>query len=186
MSIQPWINAFPDPLQLSCSLYPLSHSRYIHGHHRCGCGPPGLDSRFSLHQNTLNSGRISFAPFHGLVSPTLRSLFFLYPSAPLSEASNLICSFPSLHKVVVMAGASIEPDDGWVVAPSTSLKLAGELHLSAAGETRFFIRRLLDLPGDLHLTRIYLQYYDEDADATARLVSRCSGGSKDLTINYNI
>ena len=119
----------------------------------------------------------SIIPFHGL-SSTLRSLHL---TAAFSDVFDLICSFPLLEDLaLVMFGSEVEID-GWN-APSTSPKLTGSLDLRMMRGIGCTIRRLLDLPGGLHFTKITVSCPYKDLGLTTDLLSRCSDTLESLIV----
>ena len=116
--------------------------------------------------------------FHGL-SPTVRSLHL---SSTTTESFNLVCSFPLLEDLsFVFFGSKSEPDR-WNV-PLRSPKLTGSLDLRTPMGTRSVARRLLDLPGGLHFTKITVGCGARDSQSITELVSRCSDTLESLTIS---
>ena len=188
-TLKSWMKAFPDPSN--------SPARYVRdlsiGAHQF---PPALSMDFHAgirsfrHVTTLklytiwcDDSRISLAQLHGF-SPVLKSLLLLYESAPPSEVFNLVCSFPSLEDLSLFSTADDEPDGEWTI-PSTSPKLTGTLVLEMEGGIRPDVRRLLDLPGGLHFSSIWVSCPDRDAESMAGLVSECSDTLETLHIKYN-
>jgi hypothetical protein len=112
----------------------------------------------------------SLVPFYGL-SPTVRSLCLTSTS---NDVFDLVCSFPLLKDLSLVALSPGSDADGWTT-PSTSPKLTGSLDLRLIGEIRSATRRLLDLPGGLHFKKITLSCINEDVELTTDLVSKCSG-----------
>ena len=66
----------------------------------------------------------------------------------------------------------------------TSPKLTGSLDLKLFGSARPIIRRLLDLPGGLHFSKITVLSFNEDAESVTDLVSRCFDTLEFLAIIY--
>ena len=119
----------------------------------------------------------SIIPFHGL-SSTLRSLHL---TAAFIDVFDLVCSFPLLEDLaLVMFGSEVEID-GWD-APSTSPKLTGSLDLRMIRGIGCTIRRLLDLPGGLHFTKITVLCPYNDLELITDLLSRCSDTLESLTV----
>ena len=177
-SIESWIKAFPDPLNS-----PAHHTRSLaisglttvtaaatHGnawvrsfHHIV---------KLAVDTHWQDDGEVSLIQFHGL-SPTLRSLSVDRSSLPLSEAFNLICSFPlledlSLRSFLPQQQCIHDPTN----PPSTSPKLTGSLLLQRGNHS--ITRRLLDLPGGLHFAKISMDCRDVCLESAVELVSRCS------------
>jgi hypothetical protein len=121
--------------------------------------------------------QVSLAPFHGL-SPTLRSLQLDFA---FSEVLNLICSFPLLEDLALVAFR--HGSDTWNT-PLTSPKLTGSLELKALKGIRPAARRLVRLPGGLHFTRIKIVSIKEDVESTMDLMSKCSDTLESLDIFY--
>jgi hypothetical protein len=134
-----------------------------------------------LHLQYIGSNdlRSSLVPFHGL-SPTLRSLSL---SSTSSEVLGLICSFPFLEDLAWNPYSY--GSDGWDTA-STSPKLTGFLDLNVSSKIRPAIRRLLDLPGGLHFTKITVRGSIEDTESIMYLVSRCFDTLESLDLSCSI
>ena len=122
----------------------------------------------------------SLTQLHGL-SPTLRSLSLRCKSLPLSEAFNLICSFPLLENLTLLHDNSWNNSDE-PAPPSTSPKFTGSLNLNGGNPS--IIRRLLRLPNGLHFSEIAVSRPADDAKLTVELVSRCSDTLESLCIRY--
>lgn len=121
----------------------------------------------------------SLTQLRGL-SRGLKSLHLYYDSLPLQEIIDVICSFPLLENLVLKCMGSGRDADQWV-APPTSPKLTGHLHLEDV--VRPVVRALLDLPGGLHFTIITINCHAiEHAGMTKDLLSRCSGTLESLRI----
>ena len=119
----------------------------------------------------------SVVPFHGL-SPTLRSLHL---TATFIDVFDLVCSFPLLEDLaLVLLGSEIETDR-WN-APSTSPKFTGSLDLRMIRGIGSAIRRLLDLPGGLHFTKITVLCPYNDLGLITDLLSRCSDTLESLAV----
>ena len=103
-------------------------------------------------------------------------------SRSTAEAFDLICSFPLLEDIVLDSLRPKKDIDGWS-APLTSLKLTGTLDLRV-GVPCSVMRRLLDLPGGLHFSRINTTVSDDDAELMADMISRCSDTLESLTIHH--
>jgi hypothetical protein len=121
--------------------------------------------------------QLSLIPFHGL-SPNLRSLDLTSPSP---EALDLICSFPLLEDLTW--APLIQGDVLWDV-PSTSPELTGSLNLTTIKGIRPGARRLLNLPGGLHFTKIMIGCPNEDVESTMDLVSSCSDTLEFFRVSY--
>ena len=179
--LKSWMKAFPDP----------SNSPACYSSHLLICGPPvtvvaGIDARawirafdhiVALKVDTGRGGddQVSLIPLHGL-SPTLKSLSLLFRSIPLSEIFDFVCSLPSLENLKLISGGMDDEPSEWTT--QTSPELTGALYLlvePSLGGIRTTVRRLLDLPGGLHFSKVHVGYPMEDAESTRSLVSRCSG-----------
>jgi len=117
----------------------------------------------------------SLVPFYGL-SPAVRSLCL---SDATPDVFDLICSFPLLEnlELTVLYGDA----DGRNV-PSTSPKLTGSLNLRVFRSACSVTRRLLELPGGLHFSKINAVFLDGNAQSVKDLVSGCSDTLEYLTI----
>ena len=142
----------------------------------------GSDGEFS--SSLDGSGeKISFVSLHGL-SSTLKSLYLSYENhIPFSEIFDLVYSFPVLEDLSLVCPGSIE-DDRWDI-PFASPKFTGCLDLDIDGEIRPVVRRLLELPGGLHFSKISITYDDEGVELTMDLLSRCSDTLEYLGIYYH-
>ena len=137
----------------------------------------------NLYMDTLgyNHYGISFVQLHGF-SPTLKSLALTYTSVSLQEVFNLICSFPLLEDLELISYTSRQPDaDGWN-PPPTSPKLTGTLKIQ--GKLRFVARRLCDLPGGLHFSKIRVSHSNEEPTSATDLVLKCSDTLESFTISH--
>ena len=172
-----WIRAFPDPLNT-----PAHHTRSLtisgltaitaattHGH----AWVRSFNSivKLAVETHWQDDDKVSLTQLHGL-SSTLKSLSVNCSSLPLSEAFNLICSFPLLEDLSLIPSHSqqqrvLDP----VEPPSTSPKLTGSLQLQ--GDIRFITRRLLDFPGGLHFIKISMDCHGACLESAVDLVSRC-------------
>jgi len=121
-------------------------------------------------------GPATLVPFYGL-SPTVRSLHLIYSSA---QVFDLICSFPILEDLVLICNPSTSDADAWN-APLTSPKLTGSLDLRMIGLPPPVARRLLELPGGLHFSRINLAFFDNETESMKDLVLACSDTLESLT-----
>ena len=186
--IESWMRTFPDPFN--------SPAHYARG---LSIDPPrivttaSMDAHvwirsfrnvasLSVHSFRVNNSQISLAQLHGLF-PVLESLTFSLSSVPSSELFKLACSFPSLKDLSLLHPEN-QPDIEWTI-PSTSPKLTGSLTLVASDGIQSNVRRLLDLPGGLHFSRISVLCPDRDAESIAQLVSRCSETVEFLSIYYH-
>ena len=115
----------------------------------------------------------SLSPFHGL-SPAIRSLRLDFPHARTSEILDLMCSFPLLEDFSLLLGPGSDTDDRTTL--STLPRLIGSLGLGGTAEgIGNIMRRLLDLQGGLHFTKIALEWMDgTDFKLAVDLISRCS------------
>ena len=202
--LESWKETFPDPL-ISPARYAktffvnISYPRVVTA---ADAEPGGWTSGFSnvvhleVAARVLDGGlfydksAISFVPFHGF-SPVLKSLratFFIVPS---SQVFDLIISFPLLEDLTVIANygtwAGDDDDSNWpstVAQPSNEPTFTGslELHIGPRGITPI-VRRLLSLPGGLHLRKLTLTWcHEEDPSLTMELVEECSHTLNSLDI----
>jgi len=178
--IELWKKAFPNP-----SNSPAHYTRNlsIYGLPVITAGAVG--GWISAFRNVVNMrlqglDRTSLVPLHGL-SPAVRSLHLKYST---NEVFDLVCSFPLLDDLTLIAPRRVDDPDAWT-APSTSPKLAGFLDMFTVGETRLTTRRLLDLSGGLHFSKISVVFSDDDeAGSVTDLVSGCSDTLETLIIMY--
>ena len=119
----------------------------------------------------------SLVPFYGL-SSTVRSLHL---TCAFIEVFDLVCSFPLLEDLSLVAFGPTFDADGWN-APSTSPKLTGSLDLRMITGIRPATRRLLDLPGGLHFAKITVLCPDGNLKFITDLLSRCSDTLESLTV----
>ena len=176
--IQVWKKAFPDP-----SNSPAHYTRNlsIYGVPVITAGVGGWISAFHnvVHLSLQGLDRASLVPLHGL-SPAIRSLYLKYCT---TEVFDLVCSFPLLEDLELIAPRAFDAD-GWT-APSTTPKLTGSLNMFTVMETRLTTRRLLDLSGGFHFSKISVVFSDDDeAGSVTDLVSGCSDTLETLTIIY--
>jgi len=178
--IELWKKAFPDP-----SNSPAHYTRNlsIYGVTVVTAANAGVGGWIPAFQNIVHLrlerlDRASLIPFYGL-SPTIRSLHLTRCTV---EVFDLISSFPFLEDLALDDLHPESDADGWS-APVTSPKLTGTLDLCMR-DARPVARRLLDLPGGLHFSRINTTFSDDDADSVADLVSRCSDTLEFLNILY--
>ena len=125
---------------------------------------------------------LAFVPFHGL-SPSLRSLHLGSKSSPpLSDAINLLCSFPLLEDISIHGFRHYEWDR-WTVPP-TSPRLTGSLKLyNIEGGLWAAAPLFLELPNGLHFTKIKLEFFHEaEFEPVADLVSECSATLESLDV----
>ena len=184
--IQSWKRTFPDP-----SNSPAHHvsSLFLHAIHASTLADPDLGPwirsfdrvgtlRVTLKFSALD--QVSLVQLRGF-SPTLKSLCLNHTKIPLSEVFNLVCSFPLLEDLELFAHGPVSDINEWD-PPLTSPKLTGTLKI--VGEIRFIVRRLYDLPGGLHFSKITLSLYERDATPATDLVSRCSDTLESLIISF--
>ena len=127
------------------------------------------------------SGDTSLARLHGL-SPVLKSLTLHCSFIPVSEAFDLICSFPLLEDLSLQFLTSADSADAWSI-PRTSPKFTGTLSLK--GGLKSIARWLLGLPGGLHFTRISMRWYEiEDLEWARDLGLACSSTLESLAIDF--
>ena len=188
--IKRWVKTFPDPSD--------SPARYAHSLSIRGApvvtpvdmgAVDGWIHVFSgivqLHVNMCgfnSGGKISLVPWRGL-SPTLKSLRLTYgPSTLSSEIFGFVCSFPLIEDLALDTSDKHEVDR-WNV-PSTSPKFTGCLDLKLLGGIRLVVRRLLELPGGLHFSKILAMWFIEDVESMMDLVSKCPDTLESLRIYY--
>ena len=182
-TIQSWVEIFPDPSNspARCTrdlriLEPLpqNESPWIRSFNRV--------EKLFVSAFNWGTSETSLVLLHGL-SPTLKSFHLFHCSIPTPEIFNLVCSFPLLEDLTIRRrGAESDSDSDEWVAPSTSPKFTGTLHL--IGQIFSTALLLLALPDGLHFTRIVLQCCVEDAGLVTDLVSRCSDTLESLCIDY--
>jgi hypothetical protein len=179
--IELWKKTFPDP-----SKSPAHHTRslFIYGLSVITTADGGVGgwirsfhNLVHLHLGRLSSEdhRVSLVPFHGL-SPTLRSLHL---SSTSREILDLICSFPLLEDLALVALRGGGAADAWNT-PSTSPKLTGSL--SIIGGIAPAVCRLVGLPNGLNFTEISVGHPGEDVKWTTDLVSKCSDTLESFSI----
>jgi len=178
-NIEMWTRAFPDP-----SNSPAHHTRTlsIHGIPVVTATDAGVESWIRPFHNVEHLrlehlDRASLVPFHGL-SPAVRSLRLSHTAA---EVFHLVCSFPLLEDLALIAPYPESDGDEWN-APLASPRLTGSLDLRTFRGPRPVVRRLLDLPGGLHFSEITVLLANDDNESLTNLVSRCSGTLEFLTI----
>jgi len=131
------------------------------------------------HLEFLYVGPAALIPFYGL-SPTVRSLRVAHSTA---EVFDLICSFPLLEDLALVALSFKRRVDPWN-PPPTSPKLTGSLNLRALGTVPPVARRLLDIPGGLRFSNIKVVFSDNEAQSVRDLVLTCSDTLESLTTRY--
>ena len=99
------------------------------------------------HLNFSDASRAVLVPFYGF-SSAVRSLHLTRSTA---DVFDLICSLPLLEDLTLHL--LYHDSDEWNT-PSTSPKLTGTLYLRTRSCTCKVIRRLLDLPGGLHFSKV--------------------------------
>jgi len=161
-----WKKSFPDP-----SNSPAHHTRtlFVYGAHNASVGGWIRAFHNVVNLRLSNQNQASIAPFCGL-SPTIRSLHLIYTH---SKVFDLICSFPLLEDLEVVALLAKSDTDVWS-APLMSPRLTGTLDLKTPESIRLVTRRLLDLPGGLRFSRIKTVFIEEDTKLVTDLVSGCA------------
>jgi hypothetical protein len=199
--LQSWKETFPDP-----SISPAHYTRGLF----VGCPEDvanvdaeagGWISGFSRVVH-LRLGRLDFddwsvislVPFHG-ISTIIKSLRITVPHHPSSCIFDLILSFPLLEDLAVsVGGTSTENDDGpegvemkTAARPSGPPMFTGSLNLDLQGGMKPLVRRLLSLPGGIHLRKLTLRWIlEEDRLTTMTLVGKCSHTLESIDINWNL
>jgi hypothetical protein len=184
-SLEWWMTTFPDPSNspahytrtLEISTLTAVKAATTHGN----AWVRSFNSIVTLEVNTEPWGGfdVSLVRLHGL-SPTLKSLCFDHPSFNLIQVIRLACSFPLLEDFLFNTPSDLAIDLGDPSTPPTSPKLTGSLVLK--GQSAFITRRLLDLPGGLHFTKIMMDFR-EPMESVVNLVSRCSHTLESLTLD---
>ena len=187
-SFQSWTEAFPDP-----SNSPSHHTRSlsIRSDRAIDCATStalrawthSFHHIIKLEMNLGYQDRwVSLVQLHGL-SPTLKSLRLHRSYIPLSEVLNFVCSFPLLEDFWLYSRrvSTLNDTDEWDTPP-TSPKFTGSLYL--LGRIHSITRKLLDLPGGLHFTKISTFCPPGDFNSTTDLVSRCSDTLESLLVYY--
>jgi len=173
-----WKKTFPDP-----SSSPAHHTRSL-----LILTPPTITAadtsaggwvrtfRSVTHLQLIHLDRASLVLLHGL-SPAVRSLNLTI--VPF-EVFDLICSFPLLEDLRLI---SLDPENDAEVwnPPLTSPKLTGHLDVRTSGVFPSVARRLLDLPGGLHFSKITAFFFPGDTGSVTDLVSECSDTLESLT-----
>ena len=180
--IELWKKGFPDP-----SNSPAQYTRSLsaRGVLLITAGDVDVGSWISAFHNVVHlllayMDRTSLLPFYGL-SSTVRSLSLI--NVPL-DAFDLICPFPLLEDLALVALFTLKHEDRWN-APLTSPKLTGTLDLKMFRRASSVIRRLLVLPGGLHFSKITMTFPKKDAKSVTDLVSRCSDTLEFLTLSFH-
>ena len=167
-TLKSWIQAFPSP-----SNSPTHYTRSLHLSYFAVLNVlPWIHSfNHIVELGVVSVGadrrQISFAQLRGL-SPTLKCLRISYSLAPLSEVLDFICSFPLLEDLLLHYLTAIGDTDEWA-APPTYPKFTGSIFLDSS--SRDIIHKLLDLPGDLHFSKITVVFPIGYGDLTKELVS---------------
>ncbi|KAF9789197.1 hypothetical protein BJ322DRAFT_1105063 [Thelephora terrestris] len=180
-SLGSWMKAFPDPsdspahyarnLTITGFAAVEAATTYAHAWVR----PFSMIVGLVVTMRWDNSG-VALNRLHGL-SPTLKSLSVGFDSLPLPEVIDFACSFPFLEDLFFHATRNrhiCDPHD----IPSTSPKFTGSLVLS--GECDAITRRLLELPGGLHFSKITMRCVD--VGRVMGLISRCSHTLESLSL----
>jgi len=179
--IKLWKETFPDP----------SNSPAHHTHTLSVSGTPVILAtdaavggwihtfRNVIHLSLSYIGQTSLLPFYAL-SPTLRSLSLT--QVPL-DAFDIVCFFPLLEDLALVDLFDVEDRGGWKV-PSVPPKLTGTLDFRMSYRPRPVARRLLDLPGGLHFSEIFVMFFSEDVESVMDAVSRCSDSLELLTLRF--
>ena len=186
--IERWKEIFPDP-----SNSPAYHTRYlsIRGVPTITTADADVGGWIHTFHCVVNLGldtlgrddsKFALSLLHGF-SPILKSLTLTYTSIPPSGIFNFACSFPLLEDLALLSRGHEGMVDGWRT-PLTSPKLTGSLYLGMKWGIRSTVRRLLDLPGGLHFSKITTLCLDEDVGSTTDLLSRCSDTLEYLRIYY--
>jgi len=179
--IKLWKKTFPDP-----SNSPAHHTRTltIFGTSVITAADMGVSNWIHPFHNLihLELSHVYRAPLFTLygLSPTLRSLSLR--CTPFD--SGLICSFPLLEDLALVAAFSFIDVDRWN-ATLASPKLTGTLILEGRGEARSATRRLPVLSGGLHFSKISTKFCNEEAEPVTKLVSMCSKTLEKLTLFYH-
>ena len=170
-TLESWMQAFPNP-----SNSPAHHTRSLHlSYFTVLAVLPWIHSfnyivELEVGPLEADIGRTSFAQLCGL-SPTLKRLNIFYSRAPLSEFLDFICSFPFLEDLSLHCLTTVGDTNEWA-APPTSPNFTGSLSLSYSGVD--ITRKLLDLPGGLHFSKITAGCPIGGRDLAEELVSTCS------------
>ena len=179
-SVDSWTKAFPDP-----SNSPAHHTRFIWISDTLSDESTWVRSFCHIEALAIHAYQLadtidtSLIHLHGL-SPTLRSLQLAHHS--ISEAFDLIYSFPLLEDLTLRCWPENDAEGDEWVAPSTSPKFTGTLHL--VDHVRSIARRLLALPDGPHFTKIVIQCPGKDAGSTKDLVLRCSDTLESLLVDH--
>ena len=176
--IELWKEAFPDP-----SNSPARHTHTLSVYSTSVVtAANAVDGWFHAFCNVvclwlLCLDRASLIPFHGL-SPSIKSLHL---TSTTTNIFDLVCSFPLLEDLALVNLHSHGETEGWN-NPSTSPKLTGSLDLKTPETARSVTRRLLDLPGGLHFSKINVTFSNDVAEWIPGLMSKCSGTLESITI----
>jgi hypothetical protein len=169
--LESWKKTFPDP-----STSPAHCARTLSvgclevvtaGDAEAGGWITGFSCVVSLKVGTPRLGTgppSSLVPFHGF-SPALKSLHVGPTAVPLPRIFDLILSFPLLEDLTVVTSHDTSMADGdgsnWLLTatqPPAPLKLTGSLKLFLQGGMELATRRLLSLPGGIHLRKLTLPW----------------------------
>ena len=182
-TIESWMETFPDP-----SNSPAHYTRSLRISHIQVITVAISDVLAQIHSFNrivelavaIENGPISFAQLRGL-SPNLKRLYLFHSFAPSSEVFDFICSFPLLENLALHSARPHANENAakWN-KPSTSPKFTGSLLLS--GSNRIITRKLLDLPGGLHFSKIRARCPIEECNLTQELVSACSDTLESLCV----
>ena len=185
-TLESWMKTFPDP-----SNSPAYYTRSLCLSHSNANSVAIADCRPWVHSfNNIadlqvaavgyDQDLISLTQLHGL-SPSLRSIRLFYSNAPLSEVLALIFSFRLLEDLALRSLHGTEKTDEWD-APPISPKFTGTLDLR--GSNRYVTRKLLELPGGLHFSKIKVFCPIGDGDLASELVSKCSDTLEFLLLEF--
>ena len=195
--LQSWKETFPDP-----STSPAHYAKTLffgccHIITAADAEPGGWITGFTCvvnlelanHAMLFRESSISFAPFHG-ISSVIKSLRVDCVLLSSSQILDLVLSFPLLQDLAVLSIAEVvTQNDGGsdglstVVQPSSSSIFTGSLELSLGRGMKSIVRRLLSLPGGLHLRKLTLTWcHEEDPSLTMELVEECSHTLNSLDI----
>ena len=180
-TIESWMRTFPDP---SNSPAHYTRSLLLSNFKGITVALPWIQSFNHIVElevaSWADNRHISLTRLCGL-SPTLKYLRISHALAPLSEILEFICSFPLLEDLALCFLTFKGNADIWD-APLTSPKFTGSLLLSSSD--RKFIRKLLDLPGGLHFSKITVSSSIGDCDLVNELVSTCSNTLESFCIGF--
>ena len=183
-SLESWMKTFPDP-----SNSPAHYTRSLHlqffGTRAVAVSDAFPWIRSFSHivdlQVTVGKRRIPFVQLYGL-SPALKSLHLFGPIAPLSEVLDFICSFPLLEDLSLRSPRLLDQEnaDG-CDGPPISPKFTGSLLLIENDDR--ITRKLLDLQGGLHFSKVSVTRLFGERDLTKELVSTCSNTLESLCVD---